>query len=170
MLCVGFVAVALAFSGCHYKQREFLQQLAMPAKKPPIPANVVREDQGGVIKNYVVRWQDIASRGGEVDVLGPCGSACTLVVAYIPRDKLCFGQKASLQFHAAREPDGKSSLGKSSLGKSSLWATQWMIKTYPDDIKNWLADRGGDVKMTVQTVWTLPAKDLWKMGYRRCNA
>jgi hypothetical protein len=33
----------------------------------------------------------IAAQGGPVNVLGPCQSACTLLTAYILKDRLCFG-------------------------------------------------------------------------------
>jgi hypothetical protein len=127
---------------------------------PELPPIVVRDDVGGVIMKYIEHWQDLAAQGDDVDILGPCLSACTLVVGYIPKDRLCFGENASLQFHAARELDGQI----------SLWATRWMISKYPDDIRRWLALRGPPENMTVHEWWILPASDLWKMGYKRCHA
>jgi hypothetical protein len=97
---------------------------------PELPPTVVRDDIGGIIMKYTAHWQDLAATGDEVDILGPCLSACTLVVAYIPKDRLCFGQDASLQFHAAWERE---------TGQMSLWATKWMVSKYPDDIRRWLA-------------------------------
>jgi hypothetical protein len=128
---------------------------------PDLPPTVVRDDIGGVISEYAAHWQDLAATGDEVDILGPCLSACTLVVGYIPKDRLCFGQNASLMFHAAwiRET-----------GQPSLWATQWMISKYPDDIRRWLALRGPPESMTIRQWWILPASELWKMGYKRCHA
>jgi hypothetical protein len=70
---------------------------------PELPPTVVRDDIGGVIAEHAAHWQDLAATGDEVDILGPCQSACTLVVGYIPKDRLCFGENASLQFHAAWE-------------------------------------------------------------------
>src|SRR5215831_12121572 len=32
------------------------------------------------------------------EILGPCYSACTLIVAYVPKERLCFGVFASPQF------------------------------------------------------------------------
>jgi hypothetical protein len=128
---------------------------------PELPPIVVSSDIGGVIKEYIERWQDLAAQGDEVDILGPCLSACTLVTAYIPKDRLCFGQDASLQFHAAWERE---------TGQVSLWATKWMIEKYPDDIRRWLALRGPPENMTIWQWWILPASELWKMGYKRCHA
>jgi hypothetical protein len=53
-------------------------------------------------------WHVIATRGGTVDIIGPCESACTLVMAHIPKDRLCFGQHARLGFHQARLGDAPS--------------------------------------------------------------
>jgi hypothetical protein len=128
---------------------------------PELPPTVVRDDIGGVIAEYSAHWQDLAATGDEVDILGPCLSACTLVVGYIPKDRLCFGENASLQFHAAWERE---------TGQMSLWATKWMISKYPDDIRRWLALRGPPENMAIQQWWILPASELWKMGYKRCHA
>jgi hypothetical protein len=38
-----------------------------------------------------------------VRVLGLCGSACTLVTVSIPKDRLCFGERASLAFYHVRK-------------------------------------------------------------------
>jgi hypothetical protein len=128
---------------------------------PDLPPTVVRDDIGGVIMEYAAHWQDLAATGDEVDILGPCLSACTLVTAYIPKDKLCFGENAFLQFHAARELNGEK----------SLWATKWMFNKYPVDIQRWLLRYWGSPEdMTIREWWTLPASDLWKMGYKRCHA
>jgi hypothetical protein len=128
-------------------------------------AHIVLYDSGGIVSEYVARWKDIAAKGGEVEVLGYCGSACTLVVAYIPRERLCFGGAASLNFHQARHPDGRP----------SPLTTQWVISQYPNDIRNWITappiDSDGiwREQMPVQSSRILPAKELWKMGYKKCN-
>jgi len=93
---------------------------------PPPTKTVVRDDRGGVIKEYADRWKIIGAAGGEVEVVGVCGSACTLVTAYVARDKLCFGQGAALYFHQARRIDGQVA-----------WdTTQWMVQSYPAGIRD----------------------------------
>jgi hypothetical protein len=109
--------------------------------------------------NITIFWQKIGFDGGQVEVLDKCISACTILTAFIPKDRLCFGEKAFLAFHLVRDPDGKP----------YPWGTQWMISKFPADIQNWINAKGGVEKMTVESFWTLPASDLWKMGYRRCN-
>jgi hypothetical protein len=77
----------------------------------------------------------------------------------VPKDRLCFGERASLNFHAAGR-----------LGKPDMEFTKWMVSQYPQDIRIWLRDRGAPEKMTFEDMWTLPASELWKMGYKKCNA
>jgi hypothetical protein len=48
--------------------------------------------------------------------------------------------------------------------------TRWVFGWYPADIKAWINNRGGPKKMPppFQGYWTLPASELFKMGYRKC--
>jgi len=55
---------------------------------------IIGEDEGGYINKYSEHWRNAAARGTEVDVLGKCQSACTLVLAHIPKSRLCFGEKS----------------------------------------------------------------------------
>ena len=55
---------------------------------------IIGEDEGGYINKYSEHWRNAAARGTEVDVLGKCQSACTLVLAHIPESRLCFGEKS----------------------------------------------------------------------------
>jgi hypothetical protein len=142
-------------------------------KPQPVPTTVIRHDGGGFLHEYVDRWSTISAQGGQVEVLGRCASACTLVTAYIPKDRLCFGPDASLDFHMARKSKTDASPAPE--------GTQWMLERYPADIRNWIADQGRyrmlhdwNVTQGSETpprygYWTLPAEELWKMGYRRCN-
>lgn len=45
-----------------------------------------------------------------------------------------------------------------------------MIDSYPADIRDWIEAKGGFDRMPIgKNLWTLPASELWKMGYRKCN-
>ena len=125
----------------------------------PPPVTIVDFDAGGRIQEYDLRWRSIAGQGGQVAVLGMCQSACTLVVAHIPRGRLCFGNYSSLNFHQARLDDGSP----------APRATQWMTDRYPQDIRDWLTARGGPEAMPRYGYWVLPAEKLWAMGYRKCD-
>ena len=117
-------------------------------------------ERGGVIQEHVERWQELARSGADVEILGPCYSACTLVVAYVPKERLCFGVFASLQFHLAWNRE---------TGKPSLGASLWMLKQYPREIYDWLMEMGGVARMTIPTFWELRGPTLWQMDYRKCN-
>jgi hypothetical protein len=117
-------------------------------------------ERGGVIQEHVERWRELARSGADVEILGPCYSACTLVVAYIAKERLCFGVFGSLQFHLAWNRE---------TGKPSLDASLWMLKQYPREIHDWIMERGGVASMTIPTFWELRAPNLWRMGYRKCE-
>jgi hypothetical protein len=122
---------------------------------------VLYDEPGGILADHLRRWQALDLTGDEVEIRGPCTSACTMIMAHIPNDRLCFGESASLQFHASRDATS---------GEPSISTTQWMINSYPQDIRRWIIAKGGVEKMTVAQVWTLGAAELWAMGYRRCEA
>jgi hypothetical protein len=128
---------------------------------PPKPRGMlIYHEPGGVIKEHVERWQELARSGADVEILGPCYSACTLIVAQVPKERLCFGAFATLQFHLAWNPE---------TGKPSLDASLWMLKQYPREIYDWIMERGGVANMTIQTFWEMRAPILWRMGYRQCE-
>ena len=127
---------------------------------PPKRGTLIYHEPGGVIKEHIERWQALARSGTDVEILGPCYSACTLILAYVPKERLCFGAFATLQFHLAW--DAKT-------GKPSLDASLWMLKQYPREIYDWIMERGGVATMTIPTFMELRAPSLWRWGYRQCE-
>jgi hypothetical protein len=127
---------------------------------PPKNSILIYHEPGGVIKEHIERWQELARSGADVEILGPCYSACTLIVAYVPKERLCFGAFATLQFHLARDRE---------TGKPSLDASLWMLKQYPREIYDWIMERGGVASMTILNFRELRAPALWSMGYRQCK-
>ena len=159
---------------CPDEQRlsELLAQLARAKALPPAPKgdrlnltsvvipsrpHVIGFDRGGVLTEYVERYETLKAQGNDVEVRGQCESACTLVTSVIPKARLCFGDNAALHFHKAHVQ-----------GNPSSYATQWMIDSYPAEIRNWIVAKGGAMQMPEHTFWTLPAPVLWSLGYRRC--
>jgi hypothetical protein len=126
----------------------------------PISTTVLQAEAGGGLSVHVRRWQELARSGDNVEVRGPCFSACTMVVAYVPKERLCFGEYASLHFHSARNLFTR---------QESLETNRWMFARYPTDIQKWLTVRGGVEKLTLD-FWELPAEELWAMGYRQCKS
>jgi hypothetical protein len=121
---------------------------------------VLSNDPGGYLRAHRHRWRELAQSGSYVEIRGACMSACTLIMAYVPNDRLCFSESGSLVFHIYRESGPK--------GEPSVKLTQWTIDQLPQDIRNWIIAKGGVEKMTLQP-WTLNAAELWAMGYRKCE-
>jgi hypothetical protein len=48
----------------------------------------VSDFQGGLLSTYQTQWSTLAARGVRVRIVGPCVSACTILVGYIPRNNI----------------------------------------------------------------------------------
>jgi len=55
----------------------------------------------------IKRWQALAASGNDVEIRGQCVSGCTLIMAYVPSERICFDDAAVLEFHAAARGDDK---------------------------------------------------------------
>jgi hypothetical protein len=119
-------------------------------------------EPGGIVGEHLRRWMKLASSGDDVEIRGPCYSACTLIVGYVPKERLCFGDYASLNFHHA---------GSTLSAADAVAATRHMFSLYPREIREWISKQGGaeHLPMFFMGWWTLEAEDLWEMGYRRCE-
>jgi hypothetical protein len=130
------------------------------------PKTVLYEERGGRIADHWERWKALAAEGGEVEIRGPCWSACTLILAHIPRERLCFDKHAELNFHQAARPNGEP----------VMEATRWMVAQYPKDIREWINTMGGVETLPTPspnhpagTFYMLFPVQLWAMGYRKCG-
>jgi hypothetical protein len=139
----------------------------------PIPWNgtwprlttVLYDESGGILQEHIKRFKALAASGNNVEVRSYCPSACTMIVAYVPSDRICFAEGTGLGFHMAQEMVGTDYATL----KLSPKTAQWMVDQYPQAIREWIIDRGGVAKMTVGEPWTLDAPTLWQMGYRKCG-
>ena len=52
--------------------------------------------------DYDARWAGLAARGVDVKIVGPCQSACTILLAHIPYDRICVTPQARFGFHLAK--------------------------------------------------------------------
>ena len=105
------------------------------------------DDRGGLVIAYQMQWAMLAPQRVNVQIAGPCVSACTILLGYIPRERICVSSRASLGFHLAT-PD---------------FVTEDLLRAYPLDIRLWIAQHGG---LTHQIIW-LQAPDIY--GYfRKC--
>src|ERR1700726_1432624 len=61
----------------------------------------VSDNHGGLVSAYDARWAEAAARGVHVRIVGPCQSACTVLLGHIPRENICVTPNASFGFHLA---------------------------------------------------------------------
>jgi hypothetical protein len=105
---------------------------------PPAAATMrITSDPGGQIGPYLENLESWRSSGERVVIDGPCLSACTLVLGVIPRDHLCVTPRARLGFHTAWRPDPT---GRPVVSRDG---TQLLMEVYPQQVRNWIARRGG---------------------------
>jgi hypothetical protein len=97
----------------------------------------ITSDPGGQIGPYLDNLTNLRSTGERVIIDGPCLSACTMILGVIPRDHLCVTPRARLGFHAAWRPDDA---GRAVVSRDG---TQLLMAVYPQQVRNWIARRGG---------------------------
>ncbi len=111
--------------------------LVAMATLPASATKRITDDPGGQIGPYLENLAALRSSGERVVIDGPCLSACTMVLGVIPRDHLCVTPRARLGFHAAWRPDDAGHAVTSRDG------TQLLMAVYPQQVRNWIARRGG---------------------------
>ncbi len=107
----------------------------------------VSDSHGGVVSQYNARWAELGSRGVNVRIVGPCQSACTVLFAHIPRERICVTPNASFGFHLAKTATGNSLLRSA----------------YSSDIMAWIDAHGG---LQQSFIW-MRAPDTYKF-FKRC--
>jgi hypothetical protein len=98
---------------------------------------LISGDIGGMMENYVARFQQVRQSGEPVVIDGECYSACTMVLGLVPRNRICATPNAVLGFHAAWQFD------KSGSRVASASGTRDLMKTYPASVRAWIARHGG---------------------------
>lgn len=102
----------------------FLLAAASGARAETIEIN---GDHGGLLYFYQKKWEALAAKKVNVRITGPCSSACTVLLGYIPRKDICVTPNAALGFHLA----------------TMQFATDQLLAAYPDDVKAWINQHGG---------------------------
>jgi hypothetical protein len=118
--------------------------LAAPADAETID---VYDDHGGSVVRYNARWASLAARGANVRIVGPCQSACTVLLGHIPRSRICVTPNASFGFHLAKRPH----------------ATAILRRAYQRDIHAWIDRHGG---LTENFIW-MRAPDTYRF-FKKC--
>ena len=103
----------------------------------------IADDLGGPLGEYLLKFAAIRDSGERVMIDGKCFSACTLVTALVPRDRICITDRAMLGFHAGWFENKAGERITSPTGTSLLY------EMYPPIIRNWIARQGGLGKHTV---------------------
>ncbi|TPI41268.1 hypothetical protein FJW07_08450 [Mesorhizobium sp. B3-1-9] len=106
----------------------------------------VSDAHGGSVAAYSQRWKGLAARGVDVRIVGKCQSACTVLLGYIPRSRICVTPSASFGFHLAHRPD--------------MTALLW--KAYASDIRGWIKAHGG---LETQLKW-MSAPDTYRYFHK----
>jgi hypothetical protein len=116
-------------------------------------------DPGGEVSAYLQKYREIRDSGERVVVDGTCLSACTLLTAIIPPDRICVTQRAMLGFHAASYYDDTSRSFVPTRSGSRL-----VMSYYPPAIRRWIDRHGGLTPRIIQ----LRGRELSAM-YRTCE-
>lgn len=107
----------------------------------------VSDNHGGSVAQYNQRWAGLAARGVDVRVVGPCQSACTVLLGHIARNKICVTANARFGFHLAQKD----------------FATGMLWNAYQADIRGWINQHGGLKK---DFIW-MGAPDTYRF-FRKC--
>lgn len=108
----------------------------------------VSDNHGGSVAQYDARWAAHAREGASVRIVGPCQSACTVLLGHIPRSRICVTPAASFGFHLAH--------------LQQATATLW--NAYPADIKAWIKAHGG---LSADFIW-MRAPDTFRY-FQKCK-
>jgi hypothetical protein len=119
--------------------------LASPVRSETID---VYDDHGGSVAKYDARWAGLAARGVSVRIVGPCQSACTVLLRHIPRSRICVTPQARFGFHLAHRED----------------ATATLVSGYAGDIRAWIKAHGG---LTHEFIW-MGAPDIYRY-FKKCR-
>jgi hypothetical protein len=107
----------------------------------------VSDNHGGSVAEYNARWSELARKGVNVRIVGPCQSACTVLLGRIPRSQICVTPEASFGFHLAKRAD----------------ATATLRSAYAADITTWINAHGG---LTQDFIW-MRAPDTYRY-FKKC--
>jgi hypothetical protein len=116
---------------------------ALPARAETID---VFDNHGGSVAQYDARWAERAREGVSVRIVGPCQSACTVLLGHIPRSRICVTPAARFGFHLAHLPQATA----------TLWGA------YAPDIRAWIKAHGG---LTHSFIW-MGAPDTYRYFHK----
>ena len=83
-----------------------------------------------------------------------------MLATYVAPENLCIGQGAFMAFHAVRGMER---------GNYMEYETLHYFVVLPRPIQNWINDNGGWQKLPLDGFWTMYDRDLWAIGYPKCQ-
>jgi hypothetical protein len=116
-----FAAFFIAFATCS------------PALAVTPKPYVITNDPGGVIDEFIEKYRTLRETNAKIIVDGPCYSACTLVLALVPKENVCITPYAIFGFHSA-------SLGMTGVFSKTGTGHVWF--QYPRALREWLKTNG----------------------------
>jgi hypothetical protein len=119
---------------------------------------LIGDDPGGPVGGYMQRYASIRNSGEDVVIDGRCFSACTLVLALVPRERICLTRNAVFGFHAALTWQEWRHPGAGNAGTRVLW------ELYPESVRKLIAQKGG---LSDRMIY-LDASELGK-SFSRCK-
>jgi hypothetical protein len=126
----------------------------------PVETVVIKYGQGGRVDVHQQLYTYYKRAKAKVELRGPCYSACTMLTAYVEPDNLCIAPGAFMAFHAVRSLESKEYM------EGSTFSYYLML---PRPIRLWIDSNGGWQALPLDGYWTMYDRELWKMGYPRCN-
>jgi hypothetical protein len=111
--------------------------LSIAFSQPSFALTRIQNDMGGSLGEYLLMFAAIRDSGERVMIDGSCFSACTLVTALIPKERVCITERAMLGFHASWLDD------KSGQRLVSTEGTNVLFQMYPRNIRSWITRQGG---------------------------
>lgn len=133
--------------------------LGLAATAPALAEIRILSSSGGAVDDYLSIFAQFRRSGEKIVIDGPCLSACTLVLATIPSNRICVTSRAVLGFHAPRWVDPRT--GRSYAAKD---ATRAVTSSYPPTVRAWLKRKGGLSRKVIY----LRGRELAGL-YRRCS-
>lgn len=118
----------------------------------------IADDRGGLVRDYVKKFEQLRDAHEIVIIDGLCAGACTTVLGVIPRDKICLTSKARFGFRASWD------FGAHGQVVPDHESTRMLYSMYPPEVRRWIAQQGGLTEHMI----VLPGKQLHVL-YRSCS-
>lgn len=117
----------------------FFSLTSTRAQSPvPHPATItISGDGGGSLYEYIDKYNLMRKSGVNVRIDDICISACTLVLALIPQNRICVSEHALFGFHHAYTVDRQTGAKVVSVS-----ATKMMFALYPPSLQEKLKEYG----------------------------